>query len=135
MLLKDYMPSVSKSQSKIFISGISFDSSKVKKNNIFFAIKGGKFDGNNYISEAIKKGAKVIVSEKKFNPKSTKVIFLYTSNTRKLLSQVSYKVLKRKPKKNSSNYWYQRKIINCRFLLSNIKFEFKESCIDWNYWY
>ena len=99
MLLKDYIPSVSKSQSKIFISGISFDSSKVKKNNIFFAIKGGKFDGNNYISEAIKKGAKVIVSEKKFNPKSTKVIFLYTSNTRKLLSQVSYKVLKRKPKK------------------------------------
>ena len=61
MLLKDYIPSVSKSQSKIFISGISFDSSKVKKNNIFFAIKGGKFDGNNYISEAIKKGAKVIV--------------------------------------------------------------------------
>ena len=99
MLLKDYIPSVSKSQSKIFISGISFDSPKVKKNNIFFAIKGGKFDGNNYISEAIKKGAKVIVSEKKFNPKSTKVIFLYTSNTRKLLSQVSYKVLKRKPKK------------------------------------
>ena len=99
MLLKDYIPSVSKSQSKIFISGISFDSSKVKKNNIFFAIKGGKFDGNNYISEAIKKGAKVIVSEKKFNPKNTKVIFLHTSNTRKLLSQVSYKVLKRKPKK------------------------------------
>ena len=99
MLLKDYIPSVSKSQSKIFISGISFDSSKVKKNNIFFAIKGEKFDGNNYINEAIKKGARVIVSEKKFNPKNTKVVFFYTSNARKLLSQVSYKVLKQKPKK------------------------------------
>ena len=99
MLLKDYIPSVSKSQSKIFISGISFDSTKVKKNNIFFAIKGNKFDGNNYIEEAIKKGARVIVSEKKFNLKNTKVIFLYTSNTRKLLSQVSYKILKQKPKK------------------------------------
>ena len=99
MLLKDYIPSVSKSQSKIFISGISFDSTKVKKNNIFFAIKGNKFDGKNYIEEAIKKGARVIVSEKKFNLKNTKVIFLYTSNTRKLLSQVSYKILKQKPKK------------------------------------
>jgi murE/murF fusion protein len=99
MLLKDYIPSVSKSQSKIFISGISSDSSRVKKNNIFFAIKGDKFDGNNYINEAIKKGARVIVSEKKIYQKNTKVVFLYTSNTRKLLSQVSYKILKQKPKK------------------------------------
>ena len=70
MLLKDYIPNVSKSNSKHFISGISFDSSKVKKNNIFFAIKGNKFDGNDYIDEAIKKDAKVIISEKRFASKN-----------------------------------------------------------------
>ena len=65
MLLKDYIPSINKKFSNIFFSGISFDSSRIKKNDIFFAIKGNKFDGNNYIETAIKKGAKVIVSEKK----------------------------------------------------------------------
>ena len=65
MLLKDYIPNVNKKFKNLFFSGISFDSSKVKKNNIFFAIKGIKFDGNNFIPNAIKKGSKVIISEKK----------------------------------------------------------------------
>ena len=56
MLLKDYIPNINKRYNKIFFSGISADSSKVKKDNIFFAIKGNKFDGNNYIDLAIKKG-------------------------------------------------------------------------------
>ena len=47
-----------KSYHKIFFSGIAFNSSHVKKNNIFFAIKGNKFDGNNYIEDAIKKELK-----------------------------------------------------------------------------
>mgnify|MGYP001355274531 FL=1 len=65
MLLKDYIPNVNKSYSKTFFSGVSFDSSKVRKNDIFFAIKGNRFDGNDHIDEAIKRGAKIIVSEKK----------------------------------------------------------------------
>ena len=65
MQLKDYIPNLNKKYNRIFFSGVSFDSSKVKKSNIFFAIKGNKFDGNNYIESAIKKGAKVIISEKK----------------------------------------------------------------------
>jgi len=47
MLLKDYIPKVDKKIGETFFSGVSFDSSKVKKNNIFFAIRGDKFDGNN----------------------------------------------------------------------------------------
>ena len=65
MYLKDYIPKINKKYKKVFFSGIAFDSSKVKKNNIFFAIKGKKFDGNNYIEKAIKQGARVIISEKK----------------------------------------------------------------------
>ena len=49
MQLKNYISNLNKKYEKIFFSGISFDSSKIKKNHIFFAIKGNKFDGNNYI--------------------------------------------------------------------------------------
>ena len=62
MLLKDYIPNLSRSYNKIFFSGISFESSKVRKNDIFFAIRGNKFDGNNFIDEAIKNGANIIIS-------------------------------------------------------------------------
>ena len=65
MQLKDYIPRINRKYRKVFFSGIAFDSSKVRKDNIFFAIKGNKFDGNNYINSAIKRGAKVIISEKK----------------------------------------------------------------------
>ena len=77
MLLKDYIANIDKKYSKTFFSGISSDSSKVKKNNIFFAIKGNKFDGNDYINLAIKKGAKIIISEQKINQKKENVIFLF----------------------------------------------------------
>tara|TARA_B100001059_G_scaffold202850_1_gene211041 strand:- start:39 stop:311 length:273 start_codon:yes stop_codon:yes gene_type:complete len=72
MLLKNYIPNVDKKYREIFFSGISFDSSRVKKNNIFFAIKGNKVDGNEYINDALRKGAKVIISEKKFQKKKRK---------------------------------------------------------------
>ena len=77
MYLKDYISNIDKNLGKIFFSGISFNSSLVKKNNIFFAIKGNSFDGNNYINDAIKKGAKVIFSEKK---KKIKKRILHTLN-------------------------------------------------------
>ena len=102
MLLKDYLPKINKKFSKINFSGIAFDSSKVKKDNIFFAIKGERFNGNNYINEAIKKGAKIIISEKKFlNKKDSKdnTVYLSSTNVRKLLSEISYKIFNKKPKK------------------------------------
>ena len=65
MFLKDYIPKVNKKYRKVFFSGISFDSTKVKKNHIFFAITGNNFDGNKYINSAIRNGAKIIISDKK----------------------------------------------------------------------
>ena len=99
MLLKDYIPKINKKYRNIFFSGISFDSSKVKKDYIFFAIKGNKLDGNNFIDKAIKKGAKVIVTEKKIIKKKENITFLYSSNVRKLLANISYKFLDKKPNK------------------------------------
>ena len=99
MQLKDYIPYVNKRFREVSFSGLSFDSSKVKKNDIFFAIKGNKLDGNDYIDLAIKKGARIIITGKKKNKKKENAIFLYSSNVRKLLAEVSYKILDKKPKK------------------------------------
>jgi len=99
MLLKDYIPNLNKKFNQVHFSGIASDSSKVKKNNIFFAIKGKNFDGNNYIENAIKKGAKVIVSEKKLIKKKSETIFLFSTNVRKLLAEISNKIFRKKPKK------------------------------------
>ena len=69
MYLENYIRNLKKNYKKNYFSGISFNSSKIKKDNIFFAIKGNKLDGNNYVNDAIKNGAKIIISEKKLNIK------------------------------------------------------------------
>ena len=65
MLLSDYFQNIQSTYKKFFFSGISFNSTEVNKNNIFFAIKGNKVDGNNFLSSAISNGAKIVVTEKK----------------------------------------------------------------------
>jgi len=46
---------------------ISIDSRNIKKNTLFIAIKGERFDGHDFINEVVKKGvAAIIVSEKNF---------------------------------------------------------------------
>ena len=94
MYLGNLIKKLDKKYDKVFFSGIAFNSSNVKKNYIFFAIKGNKFDGNNYIKDAIKKGAKIIISENKIDFKNKGVIFLKIKNPRKLLAELSYKFIK-----------------------------------------
>ncbi len=65
MLLGDYFSKINKNYKDLFFSRISFHTKYLKKQDIFFAIKGNHFDGNKFIPEAIKKGCKIIVSEKK----------------------------------------------------------------------
>ena len=81
-----------------YFSGLSFDSSKCKKNYIFFAIKGNKIDGNKFINHAILKGAKTIVSTLKFEGLKNNILFIKSKNVRKLLSEFAYKLNKNKPK-------------------------------------
>jgi len=98
MLLGDHFKQIRKKYHNIFFSGISFDHRKIKKNYIFFAIKGNNLDGNNFIPLAIKKGCKIIISEKKFDQYKNKALFIHTKNIRKLLAQVSFSIFKKKPK-------------------------------------
>ena len=67
MYLKHYISNLKKEYQNVFFSGIESDSSKIKKNFIFFAIKGNNNDGHHFIGEAIKRGAKIVIHEKNFS--------------------------------------------------------------------
>tara|TARA_B100000941_G_scaffold191172_1_gene137830 strand:- start:644 stop:1990 length:1347 start_codon:yes stop_codon:yes gene_type:complete len=54
-LIKDLYEKFKKS------SGISTDSRTLKKNNIFFSLRGDNFDGNDYANDALEKGASFCV--------------------------------------------------------------------------
>lgn len=51
------------------INKIEFDSRNIQKNDIFIAIKGNNYDGNDFIVEAIKKGAIYCITDKDINNK------------------------------------------------------------------
>ena len=45
------------------VTGVSFDSRKVKAGDAFFAITGDSFDGNEYIDDAFKNGASFVFAD------------------------------------------------------------------------
>ncbi|MDD5730188.1 MAG: UDP-N-acetylmuramoyl-L-alanyl-D-glutamate--2,6-diaminopimelate ligase [Candidatus Omnitrophica bacterium] len=73
------------------IKGISSNSKLVKKDYVFLAIKGTHLDGNKFIPEAVKNGAKaVIVMSPKFRLwKEGKVLFIGVKDTRKATAALS----------------------------------------------
>ena len=98
MLLGNYFHNINKNYRNFSFSGITFDTKRIKKNNIFFAIKGNTIDGNKFIPEAIKKGSKIIVTEKKVNPFQNGILYIHTKNIRKLLAETAFKIYNKKPK-------------------------------------
>ena len=83
MLLSDLLVPVRKEYRKISIEGICFDSRKVKKKDIFFAIKGKQTSGTKFVNEAISKGASVIVSTKKIKYKYDQIPLVLVKYVRK----------------------------------------------------
>ncbi|MDB3903402.1 bifunctional UDP-N-acetylmuramoyl-L-alanyl-D-glutamate--2,6-diaminopimelate ligase MurE/UDP-N-acetylmuramoyl-tripeptide--D-alanyl-D-alanine ligase MurF [Candidatus Pelagibacter sp.] len=98
MLIGNFLKNIKKEFRNHRFAGLSFNSADCKKDYIFFAIKGTKSDGNKFIDHAIIKGAKTIISEQKFEGIKNEVLFLGSKNVRKLLSELSYKITKNKPK-------------------------------------
>jgi len=98
MLLGDLLKSAEKKYHKIPVKGISFDSRKVKRGDVFFAIKGKKTSGLKFIKKALFNGASIIVSEKNLINKNNKVPFIKVKNVRKSLSEACSKFYTKKPK-------------------------------------
>ncbi len=98
MLLKKLIKNLSKEKNRIDIKGLEIDSRKVKKDFIFFAVKGLKFNGEKFINEAVNNGAVVIVCSKNCKYTNKKILVIKKSNVRYFLSEISSKFYKDKPK-------------------------------------
>ena len=82
------------------IKGISFNSKKIKKNFIFVAIKGKRYDGHQFVNEAINKGAILIIIDNKKPIKiliKKKINFIFCKNSRILLSKISSNFFPKQP--------------------------------------
>ena len=97
MVIGNYFKNINSKFKNHLFSGLSFNSSYCKKNYIFFAIKGTKLNGNKFIDQAIRKGARTIISDKYHGFKND-VLFIKSPNVRKTLAEVVHKIYKKKPK-------------------------------------
>ena len=89
--------------SEIEINEIQFDSRKVKKNDIFFAIPGTAVDGHQFIDSALKSGAKVVVCEAKPKEINENVCYIIVNDSAKALGIIA------------SNY-YQKPSLNLKVI-------------------
>ena len=62
--------------SKWIAYGVSIDTRTLKKGDIFFALAGPNYDGHQFISEAIKKGASVVISNAPSSDFNDKVVIV-----------------------------------------------------------
>ena len=98
MLLKNLIKKIPFNKRNISVKGISSNSNSTKKNDIFFAIKGKKENGENFIKHAIKKGASVIICSNKCKFKDRNILVIKKKNVRNFLSEIASKFYNLKPK-------------------------------------
>ena len=118
MLLKDYYPKLNRKFIKAKFNGIAFNTSQIKKDYIFFAIKGSNYDGNTFIKNAVKNGSKIIISENVKERIEDNILYLKNKNPRKLLAEFASKINYIRPnnliavtgtngKSSIANFYYQ----------------------------
>ena len=71
---KEILKRITKNKKIGNFHGLSMDTRSLKRNNIFLTIKGKNTDGSNFISLALKKGAKYIVTSKNIKKSKKKII-------------------------------------------------------------
>ena len=97
---------------------LSFDSRYCKNKDIFFSIKGTSKNGDKFIDEAIKNGAKTIVSNNNFQGFKNRILYIKSENVRSKLSYAASKFYNKKPnniigvtgtngKSSIANFYYQ----------------------------
>lgn len=71
------------------VSGVSCDSKRVKKGDVFVCLSGNRHDGHDYASEALRQGAKLIVAER-YPTDCDKSRVILTESTAKAASRMWY---------------------------------------------
>jgi UDP-N-acetylmuramoyl-L-alanyl-D-glutamate--2,6-diaminopimelate ligase len=79
------------------ISGITADSRKVKKGDLFVAVPGTKADGSQFVAQALANGAAAAIAEKAPDGLSPDAPFVKISNARLALARAAAKIFPRQP--------------------------------------
>jgi UDP-N-acetylmuramoyl-tripeptide--D-alanyl-D-alanine ligase len=97
--LSELLPCANESDKNILVKGISIDSRTILKDEIYFAIEGKNYDGHDFISDAISKGACVVVYSKDsyFDRcvNANKIVMLKTTNTVVTLGEAARAYIKK----------------------------------------
>ncbi|HHX77995.1 MAG TPA: UDP-N-acetylmuramoyl-L-alanyl-D-glutamate--2,6-diaminopimelate ligase, partial [Firmicutes bacterium] len=72
------------------ISGITHDSRKVKKGNLFICLPGSRTDGHEYINEAVSRGAAAVLMQEKHTA-SRCITAIKTKDPRRIISRLAAK--------------------------------------------
>lgn len=92
MRLKDLLNGVNIKRIKgeeVIIKGISYDTRKIRRGDLFVALKGHLLDGHNFIMDAIQKGASAVVCEKMPALSNDNIPFIEVEDSREALSIIS----------------------------------------------
>ena len=95
MLLKKIIKDLPIGIQKINIKGLCLDSRQIKKGYLFFATKGKNYNGEDYIFNAIRKGASGIVCDVSCKIKEKKIPLIKVKNIKKIITEsckIFYKV-------------------------------------------
>ena len=73
------------------IKGVSIDSRTIKSGELFIAIKGNRFDGHNFIPEAIRKGAKAVIGSVRCGQciDQSRAAYIKVADTRRALADLA----------------------------------------------
>jgi UDP-N-acetylmuramoyl-L-alanyl-D-glutamate--2,6-diaminopimelate ligase len=69
------------------VESIAYDSRRVQRDGLFVALRGEKSDGHDFISQAIEKGATVIIAERA--EKNSRATFVLVENTRTAIADLA----------------------------------------------
>ena len=116
MLLKNLINNCPNHLKQIKVKGLSLDSRTIKKGELFIAQKGIKKNGENYIKDALRKGACAVISSNK-NRMNNKI--LYIKDLRKSLGILCNKFYKKKTKKYFCCHGYKWQKFCCWFFSSD----------------
>ncbi len=78
----------------IQIKDISIDSRTIKKDSLFIGINGENFNGNDYVDEAINKGACLVITDSKKYKTSKNKNIIYVNNSISALKKITSNILK-----------------------------------------
>lgn len=69
------------------VTGLCFDSRKVKKGNVYFCLPGLTYDGHDFIDSAIENGAICIVHSRPVTNKRDGVIYIRVADVNEAMNQ------------------------------------------------